>query len=805
MFEEIKADPVWVPNHFPDKGRLKLTQQQIEHNYKIREEEKRNHSSSLASVKNNCCRNLHISFFFDGTNNNRDRDMKAEPKTATNITRLFEATNEDENNPNKKEREYFKYYMPGVGTAFPEIAEYNFTDTGLKYATGGEDRINWALLMLANTLIISSNLDELTLPQLRTHLKDMATPTYLPISGKGRRRAIIHSLVNKKEIIEGLQLKPKTLTIKLYVYGFSRGAAEARTFVNWVTQLFDTPEGADKPVQKLCGIDVKVEFIGILDTVPSVGIVHLAPFFSGHMDWANGTQQLPSEKVFPNFIKCCRHFVSAHEQRFCFPLDTVRRPSDWENEKNKTDTSASNKNIDGNNKNTDGNKYGRYPKISDIEEVVYPGVHSDIGGGYEVGDQGKAFEDPSMLVSQIVLHDLYLSAFQAGSPLNVAVKSPLTVSKKNMSELVEPKILGLFKINPILIQRFNAWRKITLGLPPVATTNFSGSFNACRANMPLEKIVEKQMAWMTAWRIDRYADMNLFNQDFYKNSVQHGTEKIKTDRKEWKEKQDEKEKQQKEKIKNGTDTISPGDLAGPPHYEPMLGKTQLREGAEEFKADYYDERREVRNWKQFSIDNLLTNIMCLLNTDDEKSEYFYMKKSGDDIYKKGDGFPLFKENNTLDPEKLLTRDLFDNQLHDSRAWFMHDALQSREPWASYFSYRMIYADSETNKFLSPVAIAGKVIGIATFVGGMAYMVRQKNIKNGLGVFAGTLGVMSMEYEIVNKITGLALPINPEDVKPTKNAGPIQSIAVAQSVIEQTQGVINNLTQVIDTKKILQIA
>ncbi|MCT6519381.1 MULTISPECIES: phospholipase effector Tle1 domain-containing protein, partial [Enterobacterales] len=129
-----------------------------------------------------------------------------------------------------------------------------------------------------------------------------------------------------KEIIEGLQLKPKTLTIKLYVYGFSRGAAEARTFVNWVTQLFDTPEGADKPVQKLCGIDVKVEFIGILDTVPSVGIVHLAPFFSGHMDWANGTQQLPSEKVFPNFIKCCRHFVSAHEQRFCFPLDTVRRP-----------------------------------------------------------------------------------------------------------------------------------------------------------------------------------------------------------------------------------------------------------------------------------------------------------------------------------------------------------------------------------------------------------------------------------------------------------------------------------------------
>lgn len=111
----------------------------------------------------------------------------------------------------------------------------------------------------------------------------------------------------------------------------------------------------------------------------------------------------------------------------------------------------------------------------------------------------------------------------------------------------------------------------------------------------------------------------------------------------------------------------------------------------------------------------------------------------------------------------------------------------------------------TNKFLSPVAIAGKIIGVATFIGGMAYVVKQKNIKNALGAFAGTLGVMSMEYEVVNAVTGLTLPINPEDVKPTKNAGPVQSIAVAQSVIEQTQGVINSLTQVIDTKKILQIA
>ena len=62
--------------------------------------------------------------------------------------------------------------------------------------------------------------------------------------------------------------------------------------------------------------------------------------------------------------------------------------------KNKADTSVNNKNINGNN-------YGHYPKISDIEEVVYPGV-PPILRGYLVGDQGKAFNDPSMLVLQII-------------------------------------------------------------------------------------------------------------------------------------------------------------------------------------------------------------------------------------------------------------------------------------------------------------------------------------------------------------------------------------------------------------------
>ncbi|OAT23512.1 T6SS phospholipase effector Tle1-like catalytic domain-containing protein [Proteus myxofaciens] len=782
MSEKIKYQSVWVPNHFPNKGRLKLTQQQIEINYKKRQKEKRIHDSSIASVTENCCRNLHISFFFDGTNNNRKEDMIADPKTATNITRLFEATYEDENNPEKKQREYFKYYMPGVGTAFPEIGEYNFTDEGLMFATGGENRLNWALLMLANTLIIASDKDELAIPQLRIYLKDMATPKYLPIDGKGRRRAIINSLINKKEIIEGLQSKPKTLAIKLYIYGFSRGAAEARTFVNWLSQLFDTPKGADKSVQQLCGIDINVEFIGILDTVPSVGIVHLLPFFTGHMDWANGTQQLPDETVFPQFIKCCRHFVSAHEQRLCFPLDTIRRPINF-----------------------DKNNGGHYPKIQDIEEVVYPGVHSDIGGGYSIGDQGKAFNDPSMLSSQIILHDLYLAAFQAGSPLNIAVESPKDKNGRDMSIAINRELINLFEINPILIQRFNAWRKITLGLDDTNNTHFLDTFHACPSNISLEDMIEKQMAWMTAWRIDRYAKMNYSNQSFYQNALEDNAEKIDKAKGEWNKLKQEKEDEQKNAIKQGNDTNLADTLTGPRIYEPMLGQTQLREAAEEFRADYYNNRRDVKNWKQFAADVLFANIMFLLNTDDEKIEYHQMKKSGDDIYQNGKGFPLFLENNNPDPDGKLVADLFDEQLHDSRAWFMHYDLKAREPWTSYFNYRMIYAGSETNKFLSPVAIAGQLIGLATFIGGMAYVVKQKSIKNALGALAGTIGIMSMEYEVVNAITGLALPINPNDVQPTKDAGPVQAIAKTQSIINQTQGVISELSQIIEPQKTLQLS
>ncbi|NVL51298.1 DUF2235 domain-containing protein, partial [Pseudomonas syringae pv. actinidiae] len=232
--------------------------------------------------------------------------------------------------------------MPGVGTPFPEIGELDYSEGGLKYATGGEDRINWALVQVASALSFAlNNKKEIEDAVSKTKVEAMSTlkAPLMSALGQGNRRRTMNELLAPLQSKTQLA-KPRVLGVKLFVYGFSRGAAEARTFVTWLSQLFDTPEGAEQPVQELAGLPVSVEFLGLLDTVASVGIAHAAPFFAGHMDWADDTQLLPDAQRFPNLVKRCRHLVAGFEQRSCFPLDSIR------------------------------NEDGQYP--ADTYEVVYP-------------------------------------------------------------------------------------------------------------------------------------------------------------------------------------------------------------------------------------------------------------------------------------------------------------------------------------------------------------------------------------------------------------------------------------------------
>lgn len=818
----IPPQPVWGPAEFPKDGRLELSRKQLEANYLLRKKEHtafniENNRRYKANLGASCSKTLHISFFFDGTNNNKKNDLEiAKPPHPTNIARLFEATYEDELTKPKKLREYFKYYMPGVGTAFPEIGEYNYSSRGLTYATGGENRINWALLMLVNSLYLSAGLPELLNKDLRDNIKKMAT--VWPLDGETGRKQVIANLLKAGKIDALLSQKPKALAIKLYVYGFSRGAAEARTFIHWVAQLFDldTPKGALLPQQTLANLPLSIEFLGILDTVPSVGIVHLVPAFTGHFDWANGTQQLPDEKRYPNFVRCCRHFVAAHEQRLCFPLDTVRRP-----------------------KIKEGFNQGQRLYPLNTREVIYPGMHSDVGGGYPSNDQGKAREGDDHLLSQIVLHDLYSEAFKIGAPLCTTVTegAPLDRDGTPLVPPMEPRTAQLFQVNPILIARFNAWRTLTLGLSN--SENAAIEYKLEQLKFPLEDVIEQQMAWMTAWRIDRYAKERYRHLPFYQSSEEWpqkgdaSAKNIEDEKAKSAAVQKEKTNLQKKAKAMGKEGFSapvtddrgniithevidpetkekrlePVDfgfdkLAGGPLFESKRDKTQIAEAATEFKHDYEGKIRQHTSSFDFPIDTLFKYTMYLLNSDDERLEYYRIKESGDNIYDNGRGFPVNSHGNMA-----LVSKLFDDQIHDSRAWFMHYELGTREPWAGYFRYRMIYAGNETNKSLSPIALAGQLIGIATLVGGAIYTVKQKDVKGVLGGISGTIGLLSLEYEVIDIATGLRIPFIDNAVellKPTQDTTGVFKMTQAQTAYNYSQGIIDALSQSVEPDKLLKV-
>lgn len=168
---------------------------------------------------------------------------------------------------------------------------------------------------------------------------------------------------------------PKIKSIYIDVFGFSRGAAQARVFVNWLHE-FMLGRG------ELFGVPSYVRMLGLFDTVSSVGRTEVAGSH-GHSDWALA-EDLP---IHPD-VKNCVHFVALHELRTNFPCDSILPAEDavlppgW-------------------------------------CEHFYPGAHSDVGGGYAPGEQGKGiafksetrFEiDDASKLSQVPLNDMFNAA-----------------------------------------------------------------------------------------------------------------------------------------------------------------------------------------------------------------------------------------------------------------------------------------------------------------------------------------------------------------------------------------------------------
>lgn len=304
---------------------------------------------------------LHLSFFFDGTGNNRDADESSHQDS--NVARLFRSHPLD-----NAEQGVFSFYLPGLGTYFPDIGDPGETNTGKAFGAYGKERLTWAMQQL-----------DLTLAKYPA-----------------------------KNIQE----------IRVALFGFSRGAASARAFARLLADRAKPATGGwqwDKPA-----VPFRLIFIGVFDTVASVGLpatastglsLQIAKGWSslerglrirgesvnmgatslafgepgadptpgnpdGHMDWASNLR-------IPELAERCIHMVAAHEQRNSFPMDSVRERQ-------------------------------AYP--SNCVEILYPGMHSDLGGGYLPGFQARGISRQEIL-SNIPLLAMHKEAINAKVPL----------------------------------------------------------------------------------------------------------------------------------------------------------------------------------------------------------------------------------------------------------------------------------------------------------------------------------------------------------------------------------------------------
>jgi len=334
-----------------------------------------------AKLSTDCESRIQVGIFFDGTNNNMKldyEDLPPEKRKHTNIVKLFQAF------PYKPESGLISYYIPGVGTPFPEIGDNNKPsqtfNIGSSVAEMGEHRIIWAMCQMVNAphehvkgaknLLITDSTAKATC----TTLSDVTTPAAL-------RRSTFTTWQNKLKTALRPN-KPRVVQINLSVFGFSRGAAEARVFVNWLLDVCDKRGNQ----YFFADIELNVAFLGIFDTVASVGTANLFDngVLTGHQGWANNALEIHPA------VRRCVHYVAAHEVRACFPLDSVRVKS-------------------------------QYP--TNALEVMYPGVHSDVGGGYAPGEVG-AGPRPADNLSIIPGRDMYEAARNAGVPLTPWAKLP---------------------------------------------------------------------------------------------------------------------------------------------------------------------------------------------------------------------------------------------------------------------------------------------------------------------------------------------------------------------------------------------
>ena len=316
-------------------------------------------SNTPPSAKQDCSDVVHISVFFDGTGNNKDADE--EQKKWSNPARLWRNARAliDDHKKEGKDSSNYAIYVSGVGTRFNGQLNIfqralamiqDHSGLGLGVGSGGTRRLDYGEDQLNDALkqvmILNAKKAEIDTSKYANEKK-------------------VYSFAEVEKSLSQHRLIKK---INISTFGFSRGAALARAFTNqFMWQCESDCNGLTYGTGKY---PIEFKFMGVFDTVASFGLP--ATNLNNNLTF-EGRDMVIDERV-----KMCVHHIAGNEQRFAFPVDLIH----------KENGEITNPNW---------------------KEIVYPGMHSDVGGGYAPGSQNVNDN-----YARIPLKDMLEEAVNAG-------------------------------------------------------------------------------------------------------------------------------------------------------------------------------------------------------------------------------------------------------------------------------------------------------------------------------------------------------------------------------------------------------
>lgn len=316
-------------------------------------------SNAPPTAKQDCSDVVHISVFFDGTGNNKDADEDL--KKWSNPARLWRTANQYviDSRLNSSTPSNYAIYVSGVGTRFN--GELNIfqralamiqdhSGLGLGVGTGGTRRLDYGE------------------DQLNDALKQVMIMNAKKAEIDTSKYASEKKVYSFAEVEKSLSQHRLIKKINISTFGFSRGAALARAFTNqFMWQCESDCNGLTYGTGKY---PIEFKFMGIFDTVASFGLP--ATNLNNNLTFEG------RDMVIDERIKMCVHHIAGNEQRFAFPVDLIHKEN------------------------------GEIAN-SNWKEIVYPGMHSDVGGGYAPGSQNVNDN-----YARIPLKDMLEEAVNAG-------------------------------------------------------------------------------------------------------------------------------------------------------------------------------------------------------------------------------------------------------------------------------------------------------------------------------------------------------------------------------------------------------